>query len=162
MNSSSVSGAATSAIFAPDEASEGSVCDLSQFISRAAPGLPVAAIPLSLKISNSSVVSLRGLPSIATLCCFSATLRVIRLRLTEPFRRPVGLPERPFRNRLSAGGGIRPSADVPLFCFCISPRFFLLCQFFNVLAIAFILRPQLIVEFIVPRRQSGDSDNAGG
>ena len=53
--------------------------------------------------------------------------RLRPLRLIDPFGRPAGLPERPLRNRFSAGGGLRPSADIPLFSFFISPRLFLLC-----------------------------------
>ena len=67
--------------------------DLSQFTSRAAPGCPDAAIAFAFKISNSKVVSLHGLPSMGTVCIFSATLRVKPTRLTDPRGRPPGLPE---------------------------------------------------------------------
>jgi len=62
-----------------------------------------------------------------TLCFRNATLRVSPLRLVEPFGRPAGLPELPFRNRFSVGGGLRPSADIPLPRRPISSRLFLFC-----------------------------------
>src|SRR4029077_16577969 len=104
------------------------------------------------------------LPSTLMACFFRATLRVIFLRSREPFGRPFLLPDVPFRNWCSTGGGLRPGRDS-----CASSMIQILQEslvhFFDVRLIALQFCDHGGVFIRIPRRQAVGlehcSDDAG-
>src|SRR5437879_6217442 len=127
-------------------------------------GTPAAASLAVDSTTSCSSVLRTVLPSTLTACFFSATLRVIFLRSREPFGRPLLLPEVPFRNWCSAGGGLRPGWN-SCASLMIQNLQELLVHYFDVRHIALIFRGNGGIFIRVPRRQAVGLDhcsNDGG
>src|SRR5216684_616523 len=84
------------------------------FCKTAIEGAPLAAPLITASITSCKSVLRTTRPSTTTRCCFRATLWVSFLRLTAPLGRPRLLPDVPFRNRCSAGGGVWPGPSLGL------------------------------------------------